>query len=159
MSDLTSRVETDVERTVDLSKSLIMVALVITAALAWNDSIGLIIKATVGPALKNQGMYHLGFAVLVTLVVVILSESFDMEARLPIHEGLTSFQIDEQHALGAAEKAEIDAVLKEQYLRNCKSCNKLCKQMGCEREAVSDRKPRLLLPLTENKGPVQWRSW
>ena len=87
MSDLSSRVETDVERTFDLSKSLIMVALVITAALAWNDSIGLIIKATVGPALKSQGMYHLGFAVLLTLVVVILSDSFGMEAELPIKEG------------------------------------------------------------------------
>ena len=82
MSDL-SRVESTVERTADLSKSLIMVALVITAALAWNESIGLIIKATVGPVLKNQGMYHLGFAVLVTLAVVVLSD-FGMDADLPI---------------------------------------------------------------------------
>ena len=82
MSDL-SRVESTVERTVDLSKSLIMVALVVTAALAWNESVGLLIKATVGPMLKNQGMYHLGFAVLVTLAVVVMSE-YGMEADLPI---------------------------------------------------------------------------
>jgi hypothetical protein len=64
-----------------------MVALVITAALAWNQSVGLIFKHYAGSILKNQGMYHLGFAVLVTVVIVFLSESFGMEADLPIQEG------------------------------------------------------------------------
>jgi hypothetical protein len=82
MSDV-SRVETTVERTLDLSKSLIMVALVVTAALAWNESVGLLIKSAVGPMLKHQGMYHLGFAVLMTLAVVVMSE-LGMEAELPI---------------------------------------------------------------------------
>ena len=88
MTNLSSRVESTAERTVDLSKSLIMVALVITAALAWNQSLGLILKHYAGSVFKNQGMYHLGFAVLVTVVISVLSDSFGMEARLPISEGL-----------------------------------------------------------------------
>ena len=95
MSDLTSRIESTLEHSFDLSKSLIMLALVITAALAWNHSIGLIVKHYAGSVVKNQGMYHLGFAVLVTVVITVLSDSFGMEARLPIKEGATLKQAGE----------------------------------------------------------------
>ena len=108
MTNLSSRVESTAERTVDLSKSLIMVALVITAALAWNQSLGLILKHYAGSVFKNQGMYHLGFAVLVTVVVVVLSESFDMKARLPIGEGFTESHI-EHEAMKLAEEAAANA--------------------------------------------------
>ena len=91
MSSLTSRVESTVERTFDLSKSLIMVALVIGAAIAWNVTVGLFVKSVAGPVLKNQGMYHIGFAVLMTLAVVVMAESFDMKAELPISEGYSGF--------------------------------------------------------------------